>query len=155
MCVAQKHKSSKRKDRIIMNKYVKEFLHRGLMFGGFGPIITAIVMLILSHAINGFSLTGNEMFLSVVSTYVLAFVHTGTSVFHQIEHWSVIKALLCQLCTLYSAYVICYLMNSWLPFDITVIAIFTCIFVAVYLVVWGIVYLCVKNASKKMSEKLV
>ena len=138
-----------------MSKYVKEFLHRGLMFGGFGPIITSFVIFVLSCTKSDFSLAGKEMFLAVVSTYVLAFVHAGTSVFHQIEHWSVMKALLCQLCTLYSAYVICYLMNSWLPFDITVIAIFTCIFVAVYLVVWGIVYLCVKNTSKKMSEKLV
>ena len=132
-----------------MNKYVKEFLHRGLMFGGFGPIIASFVIFVLSCTKSDFSLAGKEMFLAVVSTYVLAFVHAGTSVFHQIEHWSVMKALLCQLCTLYSAYVICYLMNSWLPFDITVIAIFTCIFVAVYLVIWGIVYLCVKNASEK------
>ena len=138
-----------------MSKYVKEFLHRGLIFGGFGPIITSFVIFVLSCTKSDFSLAGKDMFFAVVSTYVLAFVHAGTSVFHQIEHWSVMKALLCQLCTLYSAYVICYLMNSWLPFEITVIAIFTCIFVAVYLVVWGIVYLCVKNASKKMSEKLV
>ena len=138
-----------------MNKYVKEFLHRGLVFGGFGPIITAIVMLILSHAINGFSLTGNEMFLSVVSTYILAFVHAGSSIFHQIEHWSLMKALFCQLGTLYVAYAICYLINSWIPFELTVLAIFTAIFVIGYLLIWGIVYLCVRNTSKKLSEKLV
>lgn len=138
-----------------MNKYVKEFLHRGLMFGGFGPIITAIVMLVLSHTINNFTLTGNEMFLGVISTYVLAFVHAGSSIFNQIEHWSIMKALLCQLGTLYAVYVICYLINSWIPFDIIVVAIFTIIFILTYLVIWCTVYLCVKNTSKKMSEKLV
>ena len=138
-----------------MNKYVKEFLHRGLVFGGFGPIITAIVMLILSHAINGFSLTGNEMFFFFFSTYILAFVHAGSSVFHQIEHWSLMKALFCQLGTLYAAYAICYLINSWIPFELTVLAIFTAIFVIGYLLIWGIVYLCVRNTSKKLSEKLV
>ncbi|MBQ8740718.1 MAG: DUF3021 domain-containing protein [Clostridia bacterium] len=138
-----------------MNKYVKEFLHRGLVFGGFGPIITAIVMLILSHTINDFSLTGNEMFLGVVSTYILAFVHAGSSIFHQIEHWSVMKSLLGQLGTLYAAYAICYLINSWIPFEPVVLAIFTGVFVVGYLVIWGIVYLCVKNTSKKLSEKLV
>ena len=30
-----------------MNKYVRSFLHRGLMFGGFGPIIIGIVYLVL------------------------------------------------------------------------------------------------------------
>ena len=138
-----------------MNKYVKEFLHRGLVFGGFGPIITAIVMLILSHAINGFSLTGNEMFLSVVSTYILAFVHAGSSVFQQIEHWSVMKSLLCQLGALYISYAGCYLVNSWIPFEPAVLVIFTGIFVVGYLAIWGIVYLCVKNTSRKLSEKLV
>lgn len=138
-----------------MNKYVKEFLHRGLIFGGFGPIITAIVMLILSHTINDFTLTGNEMFLGVVSTYVLAFVHAGTSVFHQIEHWSLMKALLCQLGTLYAAYVTTYLVNCWIPFNLSVVLIFTAIFVVTYLVIWGIVYLCVKNTSRKLSKKLV
>lgn len=125
------------------------------MFGGFGPIITAIVMLVLSHTINNFTLTGNEMFLGVISTYVLAFVHAGSSIFNQIEHWSIMKALLCQLGTLYAVYVICYLINSWIPFDIIVVAIFTIIFILTYLVIWCTVYLCVKNTSKKMSEKLV
>lgn len=138
-----------------MNKFVKEFLHRGLMFGGFGPIITAIVMLILSYTIKDFTLSGNEMFLGVVSTYVLAFVHAGSSIFHQIEHWSVMKGLLCQLGALYITYSICYIINSWIPFEPMVLAIFTAIFVVGYLVIWGIVYLCVKNTSRKLSEKLV
>ena len=30
-----------------MNKYLKEFFHRGLIFGGFGPIILGIVFAIL------------------------------------------------------------------------------------------------------------
>lgn len=45
-----------------MNKYVKEFLHRGLMFGGFGPIIAGIVYLILSYTLNNFSLSGSTVF---------------------------------------------------------------------------------------------
>ena len=138
-----------------MNKYVKEFLHRGLMFGGFGPIIAGIVYLILSYALNDFSLSGSEVFLGIISIYILAFVHAGSSVFHQIEHWSLMKALFCQLGTLYAAYAICYLINSWIPFELTVLAIFTAIFVIGYLLIWGIVYLCVRNTSKKLSEKLV
>ena len=30
-----------------MNKYLKEFLHRGLIFGGFGPLVAGIVFLII------------------------------------------------------------------------------------------------------------
>lgn len=138
-----------------MNKYVKEFFHRGLMFGGFGPIVTAIVLLILSHKINDFSISGNQVFMAVVSTYIVAFVHAGSSIFHQIEHWSTMKGLFCQLGSLYLVYVLTYIINSWIPFEIAVILIFTAIFVFTYLVIWLIVYLCVKATSKKLSEKLV
>ena len=50
-----------------MNKYLKEFLHRGLMFGGFGPIILGIVYWILSVAVEGFSLSGGQVCLGIVS----------------------------------------------------------------------------------------
>lgn len=138
-----------------MNKYVKEFLHRGLMFGGFGPIIVGIIYLVLSYNIAGFSLGGADAFISIVSIYLLAFVHAGSSVFNQIEHWSTMKGLLCQLVSLYIAYVVCYLINSWIPFEFSVILIFTAIFVVGYLAIWGIVYLCVKGNAKKLNKKLV
>ena len=138
-----------------MNKYVKEFLHRGLIFGGFGPIIVGIIYFILSYTVKDFSVGGKENFIAILSIYILAFVHAGCRVFNQIEHWGIMKGLLCQLGTLYIAYLICYLINSWIAFEITVVAIFTAIFVVGYLAIWGIVYLCVRGKAKKMSEKLV
>ena len=138
-----------------MNKYVKEFLHRGLIFGGFGPIVMAIIYLVLSYNTKDFSANGTEIFTAILSTYVLAFVHAGSSVFNQIEHWGVMKGLLCQLVSLYVAYTGCYIINSWIAFEISVVAIFTAIFVVGYLAIWGIVYFCVRGKAKKMSEKLV
>lgn len=137
-----------------MNKYIKSFLHRGLIFGGFGPIVCGIVFLVLSFALDDFSLSGKEVFLAVVSTYLLAFVQAGASVFNQIEEWSVAKSLVCHFATLYLAYSLCYIANSWIPFDPKVILIFTAIFIALYFVIWITVYLCVKSASKKLNSKL-
>lgn len=137
-----------------MNKYVKSFLHRGLIFGGFGPIVCGIVFLVLSLTINDFSLSGTEIFLAIVSTYLLAFVQAGTSIFNQIEEWSVAKSLLCHFATLYLAYSLCYIANSWIPFDLRVIMIFTAIFVALYFVIWITVFLCIKAASRKLNSKL-
>ena len=68
-----------------MKVYIKAFLHRGLIFSGFGPIIASIVYLCLSLSIPDFMLTGTEMFVAILSTYLLAFIHAGSSVFHQIE----------------------------------------------------------------------
>lgn len=137
-----------------MNKYLKSFLHRGLVFGGFGPIVTGIVYLVLSRIIEGFSLSGSEVFLAIISTYLLAFVHAGASVFNQIEHWPVMKSLLCHFSLLYLAYSLCYIMNSWIPFDLRILLIFTAIFAAVYFVIWIAVWISVKSASKKMNSKL-
>lgn len=137
-----------------MKKYVKEFFRRGLMFGGFGPIIVGIVYLILENTLDEFSLTGFQVCLAIVSTYLLAFVQAGASVFNQIEHWHLAKTLFCHFATIYFAYAVCYAANTWIPFEPTVLLIFTVIFVVAYLVIWSTVYICVKATSKKLNSKL-
>lgn len=137
-----------------MNPYVKSFLHRGMLFGGFGPIIAAIVFAILGCTLPDFSLTGGQVLSAVVSTYILAFIQAGVSVFNQIEHWSVGKSLFCHLTVLYLAYAACYILNSWIPFEPMVLVIFTVIFVVCYFVVWLTVYFSVRAAAKRLNRKL-
>ncbi len=137
-----------------MNNYVKTFLLRGLMFGGFGPIILGIVYCILEKTIADFSLTGSEVFIGILSTYLIAFVQAGVSVFNQIEEWPIAKSLLFHFCTLYLVYVIAYLVNTWIPFIPAIIGIFTVIFAAIYFLVWFTVYICVKITSKKFNKEL-
>ncbi len=136
-----------------MNKYLKTFLHRGLMFGGFGPIIMGIIYAILERSITDFSLGGSQVCLAIVSIYLLAFVQAGASVFNQIEHWPIAKSLLIHFVTLFAAYSVCYILNSWIPFEPMVLVIFAAIFVAVYFAVWITVYISVKVVSKKMNKK--
>lgn len=124
------------------------------MFGGFGPIIAGIVFAILEYSLPSFSLGGTEVLLSIVSTYVLAFVQAGASVFNQIDNWSVPKSLLCHFSLIYVAYVLCYVLNKWIPFKLEVVLIFTAIFVVVYFIIWTTVYLVVRNTSKKLNTKL-
>lgn len=137
-----------------MNRYVKEFFHRGLIFGGFGPIILGIIYLVVSKTVEDFSLSAKEVLLGIVSIYILAFLQAGASVFNQIEHWPLPKSVFFHFTTIYVAYVLCYLLNSWIPFVPEVLLIFTAVFVAIYLVIWIIVYISVKAASKKMNTKL-
>lgn len=137
-----------------MNKYGKEFFHRGLIFGGFGPIVVGIVYAILELTLPSFSLGGFEVLLATVSSYLLAFVQAGATVFNQIEHWSVPKSLFWHFISLYVAYVGCYLVNTWIPFRVDVVLIFTAIFVVLFFAIWFTVYLCVKATSKKMNARL-
>lgn len=124
------------------------------MFSGFGPIIMAIIYLIISLTNDGLALNGTEVFTAVLSTYVLAFIHAGASVFNQIEQWPIAKSLLFHFGSLYLAYTGCYLLNSWIEFNLVAWLIFTGIFVVIYFVVWTIVVIAVKSTSKKINARL-
>ncbi|MBQ8304464.1 MAG: DUF3021 domain-containing protein [Clostridia bacterium] len=137
-----------------MNVYLKKFLLRGLVFGGFGPIILGIIYAILQSTVADFSLTGGEVLLGIISTYILAFVQAGASVFNQIEEWPIAKSLLCHFSLIYLAYSLCYILNTWIPFVPKILAIFTAIFVVAYFVIWFTVVICTKIASDKFNAKL-
>ena len=128
-----------------MRKYVKEYLHRGLIFGGFGPIVVGIIFLCVQLSGTPVHSSGKESFVAIVSTYLLAFIHAGSSVFNQIEEWSIAKSTGMHFLSLYFAYVVCYLLNRWIPFSWEVIVVFTGIFAVGYLAVWLTVYCIVRK----------
>ena len=126
-------------------KIGKEFCKRGLMFSGFGALIVA--------AIGSIEGTGAD-FAPVASGWLLAFIVAGCSVFYQIDTWGLGKATLLHGIALYAAYLGCYLLNGWLAAQWQTVAIFTAIFAVGYLVIWTVVYLCVRNTAKKLNTKL-
>ena len=136
-----------------MNKYLKEFLKRGLMFGGFGPIVLGIIYFLVSLG-NEVVLSGSEVLIAIVSIYLLAFIQAGSTVFTLIENWSIFKSLSIHVGTLYLAYLSCYLVNSWIPFNWIVVLVFTAIFVLTFLIIWFTVYFIVKSTTKELNEKL-
>ncbi len=137
-----------------MNGYVKTFLHRGLIFGGFGPIVCSIIFFFIELSGLELGLDGTDILIATISTYVLAFVQAGSSVFNQIEHWPLTKSTLLHFSSLFIVYSLTYIVNSWITFEPLVLLIFFLVFVAVYLAVWLIVYFSVKAYSKKLNDKL-
>lgn len=137
-----------------MNNYVKVFFYRGLIFGGFGPIILGIVYLILSLTVEDFSVSGTDVFSGIISTYLIAFIHAGASVFNQIEHWPITKSMLFHFLTLYICYTLAYLINTWIPFVPMVLLIYTAAFVLTYVIIWLIVVAVTKGTQKKLNSKL-
>lgn len=137
-----------------MNKYVKEFLHRGLIFGGFGPIVLGIVYAIIGAFVEGLALGGAEILIAIISTYLLAFLQAGASIFNQIEGWPLAKSLLFHFGTVYLAYLGCYVLNTWIPFEPVVVLIFTAVFVVTYFAIWLTVYFIVKSTEKKLNSKI-
>ena len=137
-----------------MNKHLKNFLHRGLIFGGLGPIILGIIFLCIDLGGTDLNLGGGDVLLAIVSTYLIAFVQAGASVFNQIEEWPITKSLLCHFSSLFAVYSFAYIVNAWIPFEPLVLLIFCLIFALIYFTVWITVYLCVRAHTKKLNSKL-
>ena len=97
---------------------------------------------------------GKDILIAVISTYLLAFIQAGASVFNQIESWPITKSLLCHFSVLFFAYSGCYLLNSWIPFEPMVVLIFCLAFIVVYFAVWLTVYLCVKKTSDSLNRTI-
>lgn len=136
-----------------MSKYLKIFLLRGLIFGGFGSITVGVIYYIIS-LMHNISYSGSEVLMAILSGYFIAFIHAGASVFNHIEEWSPAKALLLHLSTLYITYSFFYIINSWIAFNPTVLLIFTLIFVVSYFIIWLIVYLSIKAAAKRLDRSI-
>ena len=137
-----------------MNKYVKEYLHRGLLFGGFGPIIAGIVFVCIQLSGVKISFDGVQILVAVVSTYLLAFAQAGASVFNQIESWGIAKSVAAHFISIYTVYLACYLINRWLPLRWDIILLFTGIFLLVYAVIWLTVYLIVRRTSRDLNKSM-
>ncbi len=137
-----------------MKSFFKTFIRRGLIFSGFGPLIAGIVYLVLDLSGANYELTGKEVFMGILTTYIIAFIHAGSSAFNDIEKWGKAKAMLCQLSCIYVVYLVGYLINNWIPFNYKVILIFTVGIVVGYLIIWFSIYFAVRKYSNKLNEKL-
>ena len=137
-----------------MNKHLQKFIHRGLIFGSFGPIVLGIIFFCIERGGVELDLDGSDILLAIVSTYIIAFVQAGASVFNQIEHWSMAKSTLIHFSSLFAVYSLTYIANSWIAFEPIVLLAFCLIFVLIYLAVWLTVYLCTKAFTRKLNEKI-
>ena len=137
-----------------MRKNIVEFFRRGLVAAGFGPIVLAILYLILQHQGVIEALTVNEVCLGIFSLTVLAFLAGGMNVLYQIEQLPLMVAILIHGIVLYSSYLVTYLLNGWLQNGVAPILVFTGIFVIGYIVVWVIIYCITIKRTRKINEIL-
>ena len=133
-----------------MNRFVKEFLRRGMLFAWGGPAVVAIVWLILGKTGQLEALRTGEAVLGVLSSTVLAFVAAGITAVYQLEQLPKPMAGLIHLAVLYADYLTVYLLNGWI--EPRIIAAFTLVFAAGFLSIWAAVYLTVSRSVKKMNR---
>jgi len=137
-----------------MKKFVLEFLRRGLIASGIGPIVLAIVYLILQQTAAVETLSVNQVCISIFSITALAFIAGGMNAIYQIERLPLMLAILIHGGVLYVGYLGTYLLNDWLDFGIIPIVVFTAIFVVGYIVIWAIIYSIIKRNTEKLNKML-
>lgn len=137
-----------------MRKIILEFLRRGFAACCLGPMVLAVLYLILQR--NGVieMLTVNEVCVGIFSLSALAFLAGGMNVIYQVERLPLMAAILIHGGVLYVSYLLTYLVNGWLEWGITPILVFSAIFVLGYLVIWGIIYSITKQKTDKLNEGL-
>lgn len=137
-----------------MKKFVSEFLRRGLIACGLGPIVLAIVYWILQQTAAVETLTGNQVCIGIFSLSALAFIAGGMNVIYQIERLPLMVAIMIHGGVLYISYLATYLLNGWLEWGVTPIFVFSGIFVVGYFAVWAIIYSIIKRNTEKLNEVL-
>ena len=137
-----------------MKKIFLEFIRRGFLACGFGPIVLAILYLVLQQQVDLEILTVNQVCIGIFSLSALAFIAGGMNVIYQIERIPLLVAILIHGSVLYISYLITYLLNSWLEWDATPILVFTAIFIFGYVVIWVIIYSIIKKRTGKINEIL-
>ena len=137
-----------------MKKFVLDFLRRGLTVWGFGPLVLAILYLILEGMGLVEMLTVRQVCVGIFSISALAFIVGGINSIYQIERLPLMAAILIHGCVLYGSYLATYLLNDWLEWGTLPVLVFTGIFIAGYLAIWAVIYSVIKRNTEKVNEAL-
>mgnify|MGYP003499042002 FL=1 len=137
-----------------MKQFSLEFLRRGLVACGFGPMVLAILYLILQESAGLETLTVKEVCTGILSLTALAFIAGGMNAIYQMERLPLMAAILIHGCVLYLGYLVTYLVNDWLELGTTPISVFSGIFVVGYLAIWAIIYCIIKRRTARLNEML-
>ncbi len=137
-----------------MKKYIVEFTKRGFIACGFGPLVLAVVYLVIQNNSGIDMLSVKEVTMGIFSLSALAFVVGGMNVVYQIERLPLMLAILLHGGVLYAGYLITYLLNGWLARERTPIVVFTCIFIVGYMAIWAVIYFVTRKNTAKINEML-
>ena len=137
-----------------MKKHVLDFCRRGLAACGFGPLVLAVLYLVLQHRGALQALTVNQVCLGIISLWALAFIAGGMNVLYQIEQLPLMVAIFIHGAVLYISYLATYLLNDWLEWGRISILVFSGIFVVGYLLIWAIIYFIIKTNTDKINKML-
>lgn len=137
-----------------MKKHILNFVRRGLIALGLGPLVLAVLYLIMEQRGTLETLTVSQVCCGIFSLSALAFIAGGMNAIYQIERLPLMVAILIHGGVLYLSYLGTYLLNGWLEWGLMPLLVFTGIFVVGYFVIWVIIYAIIKRKTDKINEML-
>ena len=137
-----------------MKQYILEFLKRGAIAMGGGPIVLAIVYFCSWKSGVIFSLNADEVVKGILSISLMAFIAGGISMIYQIEELPLMYAILIHGIVLYTDYLMIYLLNHWIADSPLPLLFFTAIFIVGYALIWVVIYLCIRAKTQRLNQKL-
>ena len=137
-----------------MKRFTLEFLRRGAIASGIGPIVLAVLYTIMHHAAGVETLSVNQVCIGIISLTLLAFIAGGLNALYQIERLPLLVAILTHGGVLYVGYLATYLVNDWLDLGAISIVVFSAIFAVGYIVIWAIIYSIIRRNTARINEML-
>lgn len=138
-----------------MKKFVGEFVYRGLLACGFGPMIWAVIIGMLSQKYDVFqTVPATEVVLGVLTSALLAFVAGGINAIYKIERIPLILAIFVHAAVLYLDYIVIYLWNGWMKAEFTVLMVFTVCFFTGFALIWALIYFYTKKSTDRLNRQL-
>ena len=137
-----------------MKKFVLEFIRRGLCASGLGPLVLAVVYLILEHQGLVHTLTVTQVCVGIFTLSGLAFVAGGMNVIYLVERLPLMAAIGIHGAVLYVSYLGTYLANNWLAWRAVSVLVFSGIFTVGYLLIWAVIYAIIKRRTDSLNRRL-
>ena len=137
-----------------MKSFARDFVHRGFIACGLGPVVLAVFYLLLQYKGAVEVLSVNQVCIGIFSLSALAFIAGGMNAVYKIEKLPLMAAILIHGSVLYVCYLVTYLLNDWLETGILPILVFSAIFISGFLVIWLIIYSVVKRKTEKLNKIL-
>lgn len=137
-----------------MKKHILDALHRGLLACGAGPVVLAIIYIIIGLGGNSAPITLTDAAKGILTITELAFISGALTVLYQIERLPLFPALLIHGVVLYLDYLSVYLINGWLQKGSYPLIVFTICFVLGYAIIWACIYLSTLRKTKELNTAI-
>ena len=137
-----------------MKRYLKNFCSRGLVAAAFGPIVLAVVYLILYFCGVSLVISTEKICREILTVELLAFFAGGFPILYSVERIPTLLAALLHAAILYLDYAVIYLVNAWIPLDIRHFIVFTLCFFLGFALIWLAIWFFTRRSASDLNHTL-